>query len=465
MPILGAYVVPHPPILIPEVGRGEEQKIALTAAAYEKVAREIRELKPETIILTTPHLILYQDYFHIAPGQAGIGDFSRFGAAEVHLETPYDRSFILDLSLALAEADFPAGTEGADDPVMDHATTVPLYFITKEYQDFQLVRIGLSGLSLADHYRLGMYVRETVDRLDRRVVFLASGDLSHYLTEDGPYGFDPNGPLYDEKIMDILSRSAFHEILTMDPALYGPAGECGHRSFAIMAGALDRTGVTARKLSYEGPFGVGYGIVAFDLSGEDPTRNFLDQNQKQHIQDREESKKSASPHARLALAVMEASLEGRPFDMEAFTDRSGLPEEMLSEAAGVFVTLHKNGQLRGCIGTLAPATDSVAEEIRRNAIESAFHDPRFPPVTLEEFSQLDVSVDVLMPPEAVRSLAELDPLSYGVIVTCGERRGLLLPDLEGITTAEEQVSIARAKAGIGESDPVDLQRFKVVRHI
>lgn len=465
MPILAAYAVPHPPIIIPEVGLGEEKKIALTVAAYRQAAREIGELKPDTIILTTPHLTMYQDYFHIAPGKAGHGDFARFGAPQVRLKAEYDRELILDLSLALAEDSFPAGTEGAQETAMDHGTAVPLYFIQEIYPDFRLVRIGLSGLSLTDHYRLGQFIREAVDRLERRAVFVASGDLSHCLKVDGPYGYEPQGPVYDKKIMDILSRAAFDELLAMDPGIYEPAGECGHRSFAIMAGSLDRTKVEARTLSYEGPFGVGYGVAAFQVKGDDPARNFLDLSLDQHRRESEAVRHNASPHVRLALAVIQANLEDRAFDLEEYTRGASIPAEMLTQRAGVFVTLHKEGQLRGCIGTISPTTASVAEEIRRNAIEAAFHDPRFPALTKDEFPDLHVSVDVLMAPEAIASPDQLDPKEYGVIVTSGRRRGLLLPDLEGVTAPEQQISIARSKAGIGQHEPVSLERFKVVRHL
>lgn len=464
MSLLAAYVVPHPPMIIPEVGLGEEKKIALTLASYRQVAREISELKPDTIILTTPHLTMYRDYFHIAPGKTGHGDFARFGAPQVRLEADYDRDLILDLSLALAEESFPAGTEGAQGKTLDHGTMVPLYFIREVCQDFRILRVGLSGLGFSDHYRLGRFIREAVERLNRRAVFVASGDLSHRLKSDGPYGYDPQGPAYDGWIMDILSRAAFGEFLTMDQAFCEAAGECGHRSFAIMAGSLDRTEVEALKLSYEGPFGVGYGVATFHVTGVDPARNFLDYLDNETRQKKAAIRSKASPPVRLALAVIKAKLEGHVLDLTDYIQRENLPQEMLSGQAGVFVTLYKEGQLRGCIGTISPTTQSVAQEILRNAVESAFHDPRFPPLDMAEFPDLKVSVDVLLTPEAIDSLDALNPREYGVIVTRGSRRGLLLPDLAGITTPFEQIRIAKDKAGIGPNEPVSVERFKVVRY-
>jgi AmmeMemoRadiSam system protein A len=143
------------------------------------------------------------------------------------------------------------------------------------------------------------------------------------------------------------------------------------------------------------------------------------------------------------------------------------PEELtpeMMERAGVFVSLKKRGMLRGCIGTFEPAKANVAEEIIANAISSSTRDPRFPPVTPAELDQLEYSVDVLTKPEPVESTADLDPKRYGVIVESGWRKGLLLPDLEGVDSVEHQIEICRAKAGIGPDEPVKLYRFEVRRY-
>jgi hypothetical protein len=136
----------------------------------------------------------------------------------------------------------------------------------------------------------------------------------------------------------------------------------------------------------------------------------------------------------------------------------------MKEQAGVFVSLKKHGQLRGCIGTFEPNQPNVAEEIVRNAISSAVGDPRFSPVRDSELDDLDYSVDVLTSPEAVESKAQLDPKKYGLIVEAGYRRGLLLPDLEGVNDADTQIDICRRKAGIMPSEPVKLYRFQVKRY-
>ncbi len=136
----------------------------------------------------------------------------------------------------------------------------------------------------------------------------------------------------------------------------------------------------------------------------------------------------------------------------------------MKEKAGVFICLKKHEQLRGCIGTFEPTRPTVAEEIIYNAVSSATGDPRFTPVKPSELKDIDYTVDVLTHPEPVNSKAELDPKKYGVIVEKGYRRGLLLPDLEGVNSVDEQIRICRLKAGISEDEPVKLYRFQVRRY-
>ena len=181
MSILAAFMVPHPPLIVPEVGQGEERGIASTTAAYEQVAQKIQELQPETIIVTTPHSIMYSDYFHISPGSCARGSFGQFGAPQVHMEAKYDQELVAAIGALAQTTNLSAGVEGERDAKLDHATLVPLYFINKSYKDYKLVRIGLSGLPLTEHYKLGQLIQQAVNKLGRSVVIIASGDLSHRL--------------------------------------------------------------------------------------------------------------------------------------------------------------------------------------------------------------------------------------------------------------------------------------------
>ena len=461
MPILAGFMVPHPPLIIPAVGKGGEQEIEKTAEAYRQVAREIAALKPETIIVTSPHALMYADYFHISPGTRAQGSFADFRAGYVRLEETYDAELADLVSELAAAADFPAGTLGERESRLDHGTMVPLWFIEQEYTDFKLVRIGLSGLPLSDHYRFGQIIQEAVRESGRRVVFVASGDLSHKLKDSGPYGFAPEGPLYDARIMDAAGRAAFGEMLAFEETFCEKAAECGHRSFVIMAGAFDGEAIEAKVLSHEDVTGVGYGIATFYPKGPDESRHFLGTYLEDQKKALEEKRERADAYVKLARASLESWIKKR----RKIGIPDGLPEEMLSTRAGAFVSIHKHGKLRGCIGTIVPTTPSVAQEIINNAISASTRDPRFSPITEDELPWLDISVDVLGEAEDIDSPDELDVKRYGVIVSCGKRSGLLLPDLDGVDSVEEQIQIALQKGGISTREPYRLQRFEVVRHV
>jgi len=461
MSVIAGFMVPHPPLIIPEVGRGEERKIGETVAAYHQAAREIAGLKPETIVVISPHNVLYSDYFHIRPGNTLCGDFGQFRAGQVTIKADCDTEFVEALAREGEREGLPWGTEGGREKTLDHGTMIPLYFVNQYETNYRLVSVGLSGLPLSLHYRLGQAIERTAKRLGRRTVVVASGDLSHYLTKDGPYGFHKEGPEYDSAIMEVMEHARFGQLLEFPDHFCSRAGECGHRSFTIMAGALDRKQVRAKQLSYQGPFGVGYGICTYEVTGEAPDRDFLDQymaNKRAHSRARRETE---DPYMALARNALECYVNtGRPIPVPR-----ELPQEMLSEQAGAFVSIHKEGELRGCIGTIAPCQESIAQEIIENAVSAGTRDPRFHPVTAEELPYLEYSVDILGKPERISSPEELDVKKYGVIVTKGRKRGLLLPDLDGVDNPVQQVLIARDKAGIRpDEQDVTLERFQVIRH-
>jgi len=460
MPILGAFIVPHPPLIVSQIGKGEERKIQKTVDSYHEVAKRISELAPETIIVTSPHSVMYSDYFHISPGAKAKGDFRRFGAREVSFSVEYDVEFVKELERLAEERSIEAGTLGERDPNLDHGTMVPLYFIDQYYKNYKLVRIGLSCLSVLDHYRLGRCIRETADKLNRKTVFVASGDLSHKLKEDGPYGYADEGVQFDKEITEAMKKGDFLKFLEFSPDFCEAAAECGLRSFIIMAGALSGLKVEPDFLSYEGPFGVGYGICAYKITGEDEKRHFDIIFKEEQEKLAKERQRKEDAYVRLARLSLETYIRTGKYSKIP----DGLPEEMTKKRAGVFVSLKKYGELRGCIGTISPVTGSIAEEIIRNAVSAGVEDPRFPAVREDELPDLVYSVDVLSEPEPVSSLDELDVKRYGVIVSSGRRRGLLLPDLEGVDTVEKQISIAKRKAGIYDNEDVKIERFQVVRH-
>lgn len=458
MPITTCVAVPHPPIILPEVGRGEEQKIGETAAACRAAMELLARDKPETVVVVSPHSAMYADWFHLSPGKGARGDFARFGAPGVMIEAEYDTGLVHAIEEEAERAGLPAGTAGEREPALDHGTAIPLYFLRQVYDNFKVVRVGLSGLGYEDHYRLGQCMAAAA--ADKRVAVIGSGDLSHKLKEDGPYGFVPQGPVLDGAITGALAAGDFGALLNIDPALADEGAECGLRSFLIMAGALDGRRVDARLLSYQDTFGVGYGVATFVPDGPDEGRQFLRLRQAAEREKSEARRETEDPWVALARRTIEEHIvKGAEAPLPG-----GLPTEMTEQRAGVFVSLHKGGQLRGCIGTISPTTGSVAQEICQNAVSASTGDPRFPPVGPDEVDLLEINVDVLGAPEKISSEDALDPKRYGVIVSRGAKRGLLLPDLDGVDTVRQQVDIARRKAGIGPEEAVELERFLVVRH-
>lgn len=461
MSVLAAFMVPHPPLIIPEIGKGKEKKIQKTVDSYEAVAREIAALKPDTIIICSPHKETFSDYFLINGEDNAEGSFEEFGAADIRIRVKCDTEFVKAVEDACLKENVMAGTAENDvRQPLDHGTMIPLWFIGRYLDKFNVVNVGISGFSLLEHYHLGVIMARTAEKLCRRTVFVASGDLSHKLKEDGPYGFDDDGPVYDDRLMDLCKRGALGEMLDFPQLLCQRSAECGHRPFCMMSGFLDGKTVKSRVYSHEDVTGVGYGICSFYPDGNSDERKFRD------IKIREEELSVAGlplsdePYVRLAQrAIYGYVISGRHIQIP-----DDVSEDMLGKQAGVFVSIHQFDHLRGCIGTIAPTRENVAAEIIRNAVLAASSDYRFLPLREFELDSIEISVDVLGEIEDISSQKELDVRRYGVIVRKDDREGLLLPNLDGITSVRQQVAIAKQKAGIDSSERVSLQRFEVVRH-
>ena len=433
MGVQAAFVVPHPAVIVPEIGRGQEKKIQKTVDACQEVARRIGEQKPETIVLISPHQVMYANYFHISPGSEAKGNFAKYGAEQIGMEISYDEEFVELLCQVAETKKLPAGIQGEIDPQLDHGTMVPLYFVNQVWKNYRLVRIGLSGLSLMKHYELGQCIKSVAEKLERNIVVIASGDLSHKLKIEGPYGFQKEGPEYDSRVMYVLGKGAFGELLEFPENLCNKAGECGHRALTMMAGTLDRTEIIARHLSYEGPFGIGYGVCEYLARKENPQRNFKEQHEKKERERVASQIRKQDAYVALARrAVEEYTRTGQVIPVPA-----GLPEELYQQ---------------------------LAEEIIYNAVSACSRDPRFQPVGPEELDRLTITVDVLGKLKKVNSVEELDEKKYGVIVSKENSQGLLLPDLDGVDSVQEQIGIAKRKAGIKDQEEVELQRFEVIRH-
>ena len=464
MSILAAYAVPHPPLIIPTIGQGREGEIAATVRAYHETMRAAAELRPDTIVIISPHATAYDDFFHISPGAGAEGNFAAFGHPEISIGIEYDEEFVRVLSSTASEKNIPAGTLGEKNPALDHGTMIPLFFLSEYLGDAptKFVRIGIAGLPAHTHALLGQAIAAAAERLGRRTICIASGDLSHRLMEGGANGFAPEGAEFDELCTAFMKTGDFLSLLQIPGSFAEAAGHCGLNGLWVLAGALDRAATDAKLHSYEAPFGVGYAVASFTVTGRDAGTDYAARLVRAEDAAIAELRAAEDDYVRLARMSIEHFVRTHSFASLP----SDLPQELIEKRAGAFVSIKKYGKLRGCIGTFLPAQKTLAEEIFYNAVSAAAHDGRFEPIEEHELNRLVYSVDVLSMPEPIESAAQLNPKIYGVIVKSltDNRRGLLLPDLAGIDTAEDQIAIAREKARIQPKEAIALARFTVERH-
>ncbi|PWT96014.1 MAG: AMMECR1 domain-containing protein [Blastocatellia bacterium] len=430
-------IAPHPPIMVPEVGRDAIENVRHSIDAMRTLTRRVIDSGAKTVILISPHAPLEAESFVAYPGPWISADFANFRAPGTGFTVEVDTVLLDAISQEADERCY--AVQLLDDNLVDHGTAVPLYFLLKYGWTGRVVALGYSFLSNEDHLAFGDVIKNAVDQIGKRVAIIASGDLSHRLKLDAPAGYSPNAHFFDEEVVKALRDNTPQHIVEIDHQLRRLAGECGYRSMLIAIGTIQQMNSACEVFSYEAPFGVGY-LVAQLMNG--------------------------TTHAETDDLPLLARLAVERFITEGtLPDVSNVNSTFMNHPAPCFVSLKTlDGELRGCIGTIEPAKQTLAEEIVANAVSAATRDPRFLPVEKHELSNLRYSVDVLMPAEPA-TMDQLDPKIYGVIVEDpnSSRRGLLLPDISGVDTALQQVEIASRKAGIVPKVPVQLYRFKVER--
>jgi MEMO1 family protein len=442
--------------MVPEVGRESVSEVRGSIEGMAELTRRLIASGAETVVLISPHAPLEPDAFVAYEDPVLHGNFANFRAPTVSFEASLDEELLRAIADAAAQEHYEVVGLGSGQR-LDHGTAVPLYFLQRNGWTGRVVALGYSFLSNEDHLRFGSCIGKAINQTRRSAGLIASGDLSHRLKLDAPAGYNPTAYIFDDEVVDALRTNSPERIINIDQDLRRNAGECGYRSMLIALGATREQPLICEVIHYEAPFGVGY-LVA-QLTGK---RSTLQEYPERDIAEADVDGESFSaanlPH--LARSAVETYvLRGTQIDS------SQAHAELLGARAACFVSLKTHdGQLRGCIGTIEPARECLAEEIIANAINAAARDPRFSPVSAEELSQLQYSVDVLSAPEPA-TIADLDPAVYGVIVEdeSGSHRGLLLPDLEGVDSVAKQIEIASRKAGIPPESPLKLARFRVSR--
>ena len=264
-----ACISPHPPIIIPGIGSNQDlTKVTSTVASMRKLANVFREAELETLIIISPHTLVYSDRFNICGMEKIFGSFASFGAPELMIE------FKNDLELA-GEIDRAADKEGLKTLLynnkgeffeLDHGLMVPLYYLSQNYESsLKVIPMAYSNLSRAEHFSFGQTIGEVLKKYPGRAGIVASGDLSHRLIHGAPAGFSEIGKQFDQKLVQDLKSANTKEVMLYDEDFVEDAGECGYRSILILLGALDGLNAKPEILSYEGPFGVGYLVANYKL--------------------------------------------------------------------------------------------------------------------------------------------------------------------------------------------------------
>jgi AmmeMemoRadiSam system protein A/AmmeMemoRadiSam system protein B len=451
--IVFAGFAPHPPIMVPEVGHEAIVEVQSSITAMGELTHRLIASGAETVVLISPHAPLDPSAFVAYKAPDLYGDFANFRAPETTVQAPLDEELLAAIARAAATQSYEVVNIRADQ--LDHGTTVPLYFLQQNGWQGRVVALGYSFLSNEDHLKFGACIAGAANEIGRPVAIVASGDLSHRLKPDAPAGYNPTAHLFDEEVVAALRSNTPARIVDIDQELRRNAGECGYRSLLVLLGATQELPASCEVLNYEAPFGVGY-LVA-QITNQKGNSEVPERVEGAHEQSLAENGQELPKLARETIET---------FVLTGSTPKAlGEPTGLLAERAACFVSIKtRDGKLRGCIGTIEPARHTLREEVVANALGAATRDPRFNPVASDELSQLRYSVDVLSVPEPT-TFAELDARNYGVIVEdeSGERRGLLLPDIEGVDTTSRQVEIASRKAGIPEGTPIKLWRFRVDR--
>ncbi len=268
MTVVYGAILPHPPILIPQVGGNRAKDAEKTRKAYLEIGRQLKAAEKDfdTIVVITPHGEVGQSAVHLYTSHVFEGHFGYFNAPKPLLKFKGDP----ELGNAIVKEARKSNVNAAPiaESFLDHGALVPLYYVTDAGVKKTILPIAVALTGLRDLYAFGVVLQKAAEGLGRKIVVIASSDMSHKLSADAPGGFDPVGAKFDEQLVALVKDYDVEGILDFDPALAEKAGQDALWSIAILLGALDNLNVEHEVLSYEGPFGVGYMVASFKVTGK-----------------------------------------------------------------------------------------------------------------------------------------------------------------------------------------------------
>lgn len=448
MAIPCAVLMCHAPIVLPDVAGNRARQCMLTTRAMGDVAARLVAHAPDVIVIISPHAPRHPTRWGIGAESPLRGDFGRFGAEHIGVTLPGAPEAAARLSSAAKALNLPLREISGEG--LDHGTLVPLYFVRQAGWEGPTLLLALPYPGTGTEDAMGRAIADAAAGAAERWAILASGDMSHRLIPSAPAGYHPLAKEFDRSFKARIDAGDLRGACAIDLDLREFAAEDVVDSCAVAAAAVGYQSTGHRTYGYEGPFGVGYlEAVLYE---------------------------QAPPRERAGAPTSDrANLENRPWRTMLRIARDAIAAKITHGAyrpptlpvpwnnpQGVFVTLRNpDGTLRGCIGHIEPLYGTLAEEIAACAAASATQDTRFARVAPDELPQLTIELSLLGKTELVRDLATLDPKRYGVVVSAGRARGVLLPDIEGVDTVEEQLRIVAAKAQLPAGRAWTIERFDV----
>lgn len=264
MSLVFAAITPHPPLLIPSIGKEAVKKLEKTQIAMEQMEKDLYITHPEIILIISPHGSYFDDVFTLNFSPEYQTDLREFGDLSTKLKFKGETHLSTLIREGSKKEGFP--TTMISEPRLDHGSSIPLLYLTKHLKNIKIIQIGFCDLDWKTHVAFGAMLADKIAEINKRVAVIASGDLSHALISDAPAGYNAAGPEFDRKIQELLASNNLSGMLQLDKKLIENASECGFRSFLILMGILQGVHHSYKEYSYEGPFGVGYLTANFSLS-------------------------------------------------------------------------------------------------------------------------------------------------------------------------------------------------------